>query len=62
MSYKVGGTAGLEESKKSRLVNTVCLNSGLQISGRLEEYIQGENDEIDFIKFSPIKYQQVFKN
>ncbi|MCB0348009.1 MAG: aromatic amino acid hydroxylase [Bdellovibrionales bacterium] len=37
-SYITGGETGLSEAKRAKTVNTVELNSGLQISGKLAEY------------------------
>lgn len=38
MSFKQGGVFGLNRAKKSRTVNTVELDSGIQISGLLKEF------------------------
>ncbi len=37
-SFKVGGEKGLSEAKKAKTVNTIELNSGLQMSGKLVDY------------------------
>lgn len=37
-SFNVGGEIGLQEAKRAKTVNTVELNSGLQISGKLVDY------------------------
>ncbi len=43
MAFRRGGAYGLEAAKKSRAVNTVQLNSGLQVSGVLEIFeLDGE--------------------
>ncbi len=43
MAFRRGGAYGLETAKKSRAVNTVQLNSGLQISGVVESFeLDGE--------------------
>ncbi len=39
MSFKIGGAYGLECAKKARTINTVELNSGLQISGQIINYL-----------------------
>lgn len=38
MAYRKGGTVGLERAQQARTVNSVELNSGLQISGVLESF------------------------
>lgn len=40
MAFKRGGIFGLTRTKKSRTVNTVELNSGIQISGVLKDFIE----------------------
>lgn len=47
LSFVVGGVKGLEEAERAETVNTVTLDSGLQISGKLVEF-EGE----EFVKFS----------
>jgi phenylalanine-4-hydroxylase len=39
MAYRTGGLSGLQKAKLSQTVNTVQLNSGLQISGLLQKVI-----------------------
>lgn len=51
MAYKVGGVYGLEKAKQSQTVNTVVLNSGVQVSGILSSY-EHHNDSVEFIQFS----------
>lgn len=51
MAFRKGGISGLEKSKQSKTVNTVVLNSGIQVSGVLAEY-EHAGDRSDFIKFS----------
>ncbi len=38
MAFRLGGVQGLEKAKLAETPNTVELNSGVQISGRLKEY------------------------
>ena len=38
MSFRRGGTLGLDRAKLAQTVNTVELNSGLEVSGRLADY------------------------
>lgn len=51
MAFRRGGAYGLEAAKKSRAVNTVQLNSGLQISGILENF-ELDNQQPIFFKMS----------
>lgn len=38
LSYRIGGAVGLERAQKAKTVNTVQLDSGLQISGKVVEF------------------------
>lgn len=49
MAFKRGGVYGLEKALESETVNTIELNSGIQMSGVLEFYYTDKN-EISFIK------------
>lgn len=51
MSFRRGGIFGLKRMLEAMTVNTIELNSGLQISGKLESY-KNKNDEVLFIKLS----------
>lgn len=51
MAYQHGGRAGLDKAVESKLVNTVVLDSGMQISGRLEKY-EADGETVDFYKFN----------
>lgn len=44
MAFRRGGQYGLEMAKAARTVNTVVLNSGLQISGRLADLLCASDD------------------
>lgn len=44
MAFRLGGLAGLEKARLAETVNTVELNSGVQISGRLKAYQDFENE------------------
>lgn len=60
MAFRVGGARGLDKAILSRTVNTVQLNSGLQISGEVESYRESKN-QIIYIKFkgpSQLCYQE----
>ena len=50
LSYKRGGVFGLKQAIKAKTVNTVQLNSGLQISGQVIEYIADKDDECIFFR------------
>ncbi len=45
LSFRRGGLFGLDRAAEARTVNTVQLNSGLQISGVLKSYIPGTEPE-----------------
>ena len=60
LSWKRGGVYGVEESIRSKTVNTVELDSGLQISGVAEKIMTVKNS-IVFLKFSG-PCQLSFKN
>ncbi len=51
MAYRIGGKIGLERARDAATVNTVELNTGLQISGVLDSFAS-RDDHIDFVKFS----------
>jgi phenylalanine-4-hydroxylase len=51
MAYVTGGVRGLEKTKKAKSVNTVELDSGLQISGKLKEYHKGSSEEVIYLQF-----------
>ncbi len=54
MGYKTGGKEGLFKALAAQSVNTVELDSGLQISGVLDSYLTNdfESNKIIYIKFS----------
>ena len=51
LAWRKGGVYGVHQALKSKTLNTVELDSGLQISGVLEKKIQ-QKDHICFLKFS----------
>jgi phenylalanine-4-hydroxylase len=51
MAFRQGGQKGLQKAIDARTVNTLQLDSGLQISGIIESY-QESSDQIVFIKCS----------
>ena len=50
LSFKKGGVFGLNQAIEAKTVNTIQLNSGLQISGQVTELIANENEECIFFK------------
>lgn len=50
MAFRVGGAESLEKAKLAKTVNTVQLNSGLQISGKLKDYLVDGTD-IAYLQF-----------
>lgn len=51
MSYRRGGAHGLKQALLAKSVNTVQLNSGLQVSGELVHFDLNEQNEAIFVKF-----------
>ncbi|MGE0527688.1 MAG: aromatic amino acid hydroxylase [Bdellovibrionales bacterium] len=53
LSFRVGGIPGLKRAIESRTVNSVQLNSGLQVAGRLSDFISSPVNENDpaYLKF-----------
>ncbi len=52
MAYQKGGPEGLDKAIKSKTVNTVELDSGIQLSGELESYITADDGRVIFVKFN----------
>jgi phenylalanine-4-hydroxylase len=50
MSFHIGGAHGLEQAKISGTVCTIELDSGVQISGILNQYLKNSLNDIEFIK------------
>lgn len=50
MAFRVGGTSSLEKARRAETVNTVELNTGIQISGRLKSY-ETHNGEPAYLSF-----------
>lgn len=44
MAYRTGGREGLEKARLAETVNTVEFDSGLQISGRLKDFLLADNE------------------
>jgi phenylalanine-4-hydroxylase len=54
LSAKVGGVFGLEQARLAKTVNTVQLDTGVQVSGKLVSYeaaVFGDRGEPQFLKF-----------
>ncbi len=51
MSYKRGGILGLERAKKAATVNTVQYNTGIQVSGKLKNYLMDSQGVISYLQF-----------
>ncbi len=52
MAFKTGGVSGLDKAIKAESVNTVQLDSGIQISGLLSKYFLSEKAEISYLQFT----------
>jgi len=52
MAFQVGGSQGLDKALRAKTVSTVQLDSGIQISGLVESYLNDHNQQPIFIKFS----------
>jgi len=50
MAYRTGGALGLSKAVQSKTVCTVELNSGLQISGQVVEFLSDSDSRISFFK------------
>lgn len=52
MAYRIGGTKALERAVQAGSVNTVELDSGIQISGVLKNYLTDSNGQPVYLQFS----------
>ena len=52
MAFKTGGESGLKKAVKAETVNTVQLNTGIQISGILNNFLKSPSGEIAYLQFS----------
>lgn len=52
MAYRKGGTFGLQRAQEAKTVNTVQLDSGLQISGMVSEFMTDASDQPTFVRLS----------
>jgi phenylalanine-4-hydroxylase len=50
MAFRKGGLEGLEKAARAKTVNTVELNSGVQISGQVIEFIRDTSGQVAFFK------------
>lgn len=51
LAFRIGGVIALERMQKAKTVNTVELDSGLQISGKLKDFMVDTNNAPFFIRF-----------
>ena len=51
MAFSVGGVEGLFKAKRAKTVNTVVLDSGVEMSGQLTESLE-QNENVQFVKFT----------
>ncbi len=51
LAFRLGGAVGLERAKKAKTVNTVQLNSGLQISGQVIEFSVNGKNQPYYVRF-----------
>ncbi len=49
MAYRTGGKNGIEKAIESNAIACTCLDSGLQISGQLEKFLD-KNDDVIYLK------------
>ena len=52
ISFNRGGVYGLNQALQSKTLNTICLDSGLQISGELSKFMQTKTNKLSFLKFT----------
>ncbi|MFZ3231253.1 MAG: aromatic amino acid hydroxylase [Pseudobdellovibrio sp.] len=52
MAYKIGGIRGLDKAIKAKSLNTVQLDTGIQISGILEKYTLDSSGHIAYLQFA----------
>lgn len=52
MAYKRGGSESLDKAARAKTINTVELNSGLQMSGQVVEYIKDSKGQIAFVRLN----------
>jgi phenylalanine-4-hydroxylase len=50
MAYKIGGKSGLEKAILAKTVNTVELNSGIQVSGQVIEFLTDTSGHLAYFK------------
>jgi phenylalanine-4-hydroxylase len=52
LAYRRGGVYGLAQAKGGRTVTTTELDSGLQMSGRLVDYLARPDGTVEFVRFT----------
>lgn len=51
LAYRRGGRYALERAREARTTTTTLLNSGLQISGTLKDFVLGENGDVAYVQW-----------
>lgn len=51
MAFRHGGILGMEKIIEAKTVNSIQLDSGLQISGKLTHYLSAKVDDLDIVTF-----------
>lgn len=52
MAFRIGGIEGVRRAIQAATVNTVELNSGIQISGKCEEVLTAKDGDIAYLRFT----------
>lgn len=52
MAFRMGGELGLNKALAAKTVNTVQLDSGLQISGQVVGFLKDSQNQISFLRFT----------
>jgi phenylalanine-4-hydroxylase len=52
LAFKVGGRKGMQIAQKAKTTNTIELNSGLQVSGKIQDLKIDEQDRVYFYKMA----------
>lgn len=51
MAFRIGGVAGVKRAIQAATVNTVELDSGVQVSGKAIEVLTDENEHVAYLRF-----------
>jgi phenylalanine-4-hydroxylase len=52
MAYKIGGLKALERAHRAQTITTTVLETGLQISGVISDYVKDVNSNVLYLKYS----------